>query len=92
MPFLALHRIEKAISQIRIGRCEPSMTVPTVTLTVRLKLPLATVRQARLDLSAKAHRSPPEGWEDGVAGLAEMEGYRLLKLAKTLDKQAKTKK
>lgn len=32
---------------------------------------VATVRQARLDASAKAHRSPPEGWEKVVTKLAE---------------------
>lgn len=32
---------------------------------------VATVRQARLDESAKAHRSPPEGWERAVLKLAE---------------------
>ncbi len=32
---------------------------------------VATVRQARLDESAKAHRRPPEGWEQAVLKLAE---------------------
>lgn len=45
---------------------------------------VATVRQARLPVTAKAHRSPPEGWESEVAELAETEGYRLLALAKSL--------
>jgi len=53
---------------------------------------VATVRQARLDPAAKAHRNAPEGWRDAVAGLAEMEGYRLLRLAKAMDKAAKAKK
>jgi len=39
-----------------------------------------TVRQARLDESAKAHRSPPDGWERAVAQLAELkvEHFRAL--------------
>ena len=31
---------------------------------------VATIRQARLDDAAKAHRNPPEGWEKVVAKLA----------------------
>lgn len=42
------------------------------------------VRQARLDAAAKAHRSPPEGWEKAVAKLAEREAERLSRLAATL--------
>jgi hypothetical protein len=32
---------------------------------------VASIRQARLDPSANAHRSPPEGWEAAVLRLAE---------------------
>lgn len=44
----------------------------------------ATVRQARLDDSAKAHRRPPDGWESKVARLAKQRAERLAKLAEKL--------
>jgi hypothetical protein len=49
---------------------------------------LDTVRQARLDASANAYRTPPKGWEGPLAALAEKEGNRLLSLSKALDKAA----
>ena len=56
-------------------------------LAEKLGVSVPTVRQARLGDDAKAHRSPPEGWEEVVAGIAEERGYALLKLAKSLDRQ-----
>ena len=44
----------------------------------------ATVRQARLEDSAKAHRSPPNGWEAKVAKLARQRAERLARLADRL--------
>lgn len=44
----------------------------------------ATVRQARLDENAKAHRRPPEGWEATVARLAKKRAERLHRLAEQL--------
>ncbi len=44
----------------------------------------ATVRQARLDESANAHRNPPEGWEGKVAKLAKQRADRLARLAERL--------
>jgi FixJ family two-component response regulator len=44
----------------------------------------ATVRQARLDASAKAHRNPPNGWEAKVARLARQRAERLNRLAERL--------
>lgn len=44
----------------------------------------ATVRQARLDPSAKAHRSPPDGWEAVLARLARKRAESLQKLADKL--------
>jgi predicted transcriptional regulator len=44
----------------------------------------ATVRQAKLDESAKAHRRPPEGWEAKVAMLARRRAKRLIQLADQL--------
>ncbi len=51
-----------------------------------LGVSVPTVRQARLDEGAKAHRKPPEGWQGAVADLAESHGARLLRLAKALNK------
>ena len=42
---------------------------------------VATLRQARLDESAKAHRKPPEGWETVVAKLARAKAVALARLA-----------
>jgi predicted transcriptional regulator len=44
----------------------------------------ATVRQARLDESANAHRNPPEGWEGKVAKLAKQRADGLARLADKL--------
>jgi predicted transcriptional regulator len=44
----------------------------------------ATVRQARLEGSAKAHRNPPGGWEAKVAKLARLRSDRLGRLADRL--------
>lgn len=46
----------------------------------------ATVRQARLDASANAHRNPPTGWEPKVARLAKQRAERLTRLAERLEK------
>jgi len=56
-----------------------------------LGVSVSSVRQARLAEGAKAHRKPPKDWEDAVAGMAEIEGYRLLKLAQSLDKVVKAR-
>jgi hypothetical protein len=45
---------------------------------------VATIRQARLDESAKAHRNPPEGWEKVVARLADGKASGLARLAAKL--------
>ena len=58
-------------------------------LAQALGVSVATVRQARLAPSAKAHRNAPEGWEETVADLAEVEASRLLRLSKALSKAAK---
>lgn len=43
-----------------------------------------TVRQARLQESANAHRSPPPGWEKVAARLAERQAAHFAKLAARL--------
>jgi len=45
---------------------------------------VATVRQARLDEAAKAHRRPPEGWEPKVARLARAKAAHFARLADRL--------
>jgi hypothetical protein len=40
-------------------------------LADELGVSIPTIRQARLGVSAKAHRPPPKGWERAVIGLAE---------------------
>jgi hypothetical protein len=49
-----------------------------------LECSVPLVRQARLEPAAKAHRSPPEGWEIGVRRLAKERAARLLRLAERL--------
>jgi len=50
-------------------------------LAEALGVSVATVRQARLTESAKAHRSPPEGWERVVHRMAKERARRLERLA-----------
>ncbi len=45
---------------------------------------VATIRQARLDDAAKAHRNPPEGWEKVVAKLADSRASALRRLGSRL--------
>ena len=49
-----------------------------------LRCSVATIRQARLDEGAKAHRKPPEGWEKVVAKMAEGREEELAQLARRL--------
>lgn len=44
----------------------------------------ASVRQARLEDSAKAHRNPPGGWEAKLAREARKRAERLSRLAERL--------
>lgn len=53
-------------------------------LATALGVSVPTVRQARLDEAAKAHRNPPEGWEAKVAKLAKQRAERLSRLAERL--------
>lgn len=45
---------------------------------------VATIRQARLDEEAKAHRSPPAGWQKGALKLAEARAKHFERLAERL--------
>ena len=49
-----------------------------------LGVSIHTIRQARLAEGARAHRSPPEGWEPIVARLAKQRAERFRRLAETL--------
>jgi hypothetical protein len=40
-------------------------------LAASLGVSIASIRQARLQSSAKAHRRPPDNWEGALVGLAE---------------------
>ena len=61
--------------------CEP---VSHEQLAGALGCSVASLRQARLDPSAKAHRRPPKGWQAATAKLAESKAGRLRKLAMRL--------
>ena len=47
----------------------------------------ATVRQARLEPTANAHRNPPEGWEVVLAKLAKKKAEQYQRLAISLRAQ-----
>jgi len=47
---------------------------------------VASIRQARLDPRAKAHRAPPPNWNAAVAKLARSRADQLLRLAKKLER------
>ncbi len=49
-----------------------------------LGVSVATVRQARLQPEAKAHRSPPVEWRDAVIRLAEARVWHYRSLIETL--------
>ena len=53
-------------------------------LAKALGVSVPTVRQARLDESAKAHRNPPQGWEGPVAKLAKQKAEHFRRLAERL--------
>lgn len=58
-------------------------------LAEELGVSVATIRQARLDDAAKAHRSPPTEWEDAVIRIAEERQEHYKKLIERLRKPVK---
>lgn len=60
-------------------------TVTHAELAERLGCSVATIRQARLDPRANAHRSPPAGWQDVVRELARERALDFSDLAAGLD-------
>jgi hypothetical protein len=50
-----------------------------------LGVSIASVRQYRLSPDAKAHRSPPQGWQKILSSLARTRGLELIELADTLN-------
>lgn len=61
-------------------------TVSHQELAEALGVSVPTVRQARLDPSARAYRSPPEGWEAVVGRLARQRAEHFRKLAERMKK------
>ena len=53
-------------------------------LAEALGVSVASVRQARLDPSAKAHRNAPDGWERVVSQMSKKQAARLQRLAERL--------
>jgi hypothetical protein len=53
-------------------------------LADKLGVSVALIRQARLPEAAKAHRAPPEGWEDAALRLAEEQARHYARLAERL--------
>ncbi len=51
-----------------------------------LGVSVATVRQARLDAGAKAHRGAPDGWQAVIRKLALGQAKRLNRLAEQLQR------
>jgi hypothetical protein len=49
-----------------------------------LGVSIPSVRQARLDGAAKAHRKPPEGWERVIKRMAEKKAQHFQRLAEKL--------
>jgi hypothetical protein len=45
---------------------------------------VTSIRQARVDEGKRGHRSPPPGWEAGIARLARQKAAQLQKLADRL--------
>lgn len=50
----------------------------------RLGMSTQTLKQARLDPSNPGHRSPPPGWKDALASLAEERGAEMWDFAQAL--------
>jgi hypothetical protein len=59
-------------------------------LASALGVSVATIRQARLEPTAKAHRSPPPDWAEGVKAIAASKLARIQKLLSDLDSTANT--
>jgi len=64
-------------------------TVSHQDLATKMHVSVASIRQARLSPQAKAHRAPPEGWEEAIAELAgeQIQNYQKLISALSLAAQ-----
>ena len=51
-----------------------------------LGVSVPSVRQYRLSPDAKAHRTPPDGWQSALAKLARLRGDELHVLARELER------
>lgn len=54
-------------------------------LAKKIGVSIASIRQARLSNTAKAHREPPRGWEKATVALARARIAELENLIATLD-------
>ena len=63
------------------------------SLAAQMGVSVAAIRQARLDVSAKAHRTPPKDWERAIIELAEnrIRHYHELIGAMTKDRAGSSK-
>ena len=59
-------------------------------LAKALGVSIATVRQARLQPNAKAHRSPPDNWREAIRLLARERMARYRKLIERLEGESAT--
>lgn len=65
-------------------------TTSHVELASTLGVSVATIRQARLEPTAKAYRNPPPDWINGIKTIAACKLERIKKLLLELDKLAET--
>jgi len=61
-------------------------------LASALGVSIATIRQARLQESARAHRDPPREWQDAVIRLAEERVWHYRKLIEEIRNERKASK
>lgn len=59
-------------------------------LATRLKVSVASVRQARLKPEAQAHRAPPKNWEKAVLELAEQRATHYRRLAEKMRQETRS--
>ena len=60
-------------------------------LAEKLRVSIPSIRQARLDEEAKAHRNPPEYWESAIKALAESRVKHFQRLVWQMEKEIQAK-
>jgi hypothetical protein len=76
-------RIVSLLVSSPLGHCSAAF-ISHEALAAALGVSIATVRQARLGEHAKAHRTPPHGWEAAIARLARQKADHFRRLAERL--------